>query len=279
MIGTPDEHFIGDDLKLKQVLINILGNSVKFTERPGSVLLSVEELEGRDGRCQIRFIISDTGIGMDKAFIAKLFDAFSQEDATTTNKYGGSGLGMAITKRMVDMMGGEILVESEKGAGSTFTVTIPMGQSLTEDAVTGKPEEQPEESASVAGLHVLIVEDQEMNAEVLIDLLEMEDMTSEWAENGRIAVDMFSKSEEGHFDAVLMDMRMPVMDGPSATREIRGLDRKDAKTVPIIALTANAFEEDIQQCIQAGMNAHLSKPVDIEILVQTLGRLIAGGKR
>ena len=279
VIGTPDERFIGDDLKLKQVLINILGNSVKFTERPGSVFFSVEELDRRDGRCRMRFTIGDTGIGMDKAFIDRLFDAFSQEDATSTNKYGGSGLGMAITRRMVDMMGGEILVESEKGVGSTFTVTIPLGLSLAEDAPEKEPEEAPAERASVVGLHVLIAEDQEMNAEILADLLEMEEMSSEWAENGQIAVDMFSQSEEKHFDAILMDMRMPVMDGLAATRAIRRLDRGDAKTIPIIALTANAFEEDVQQCLQAGMNEHLSKPVDIDALVLTLGRLVGRGKK
>ena len=278
VIGSPDERFRGDDLKLKQVLINILGNSVKFTECPGSVYLSVEELERRGERCAMRFTISDTGIGMEKAFIDKLFDAFSQEDATTTNKYGGSGLGMAITKRMVDMMGGDILVESKKGVGSTFTVTIPLGLSQMEAAPEKEPEEKPMERVSVAGLHLLIAEDQEMNAEVLSDLLEMEDMSSERAENGQIAVEMFARSKESHFDAILMDMRMPVMDGLAATREIRKLSRPDAKTIPIIALTANAFEEDVQQCLQAGMNEHLSKPVDIDALVLTLGRLMAGRK-
>ena len=276
LIGAPDEYFIGDDLKLKQVLINILGNSVKFTNRPGSVLFSVEELERSEGHCRIRFTITDTGIGMEKAFIEKLFDAFSQEDATATNKYGGSGLGMAITKRMVDMMGGEILVESEKGVGSTFTVTIPLTLSLTEDAPEQPPEEEaPVQRTPVAGLHVLIAEDQEMNAEVLVDLLEMEEMTSEWAKDGQVAVEMFSQSEENHFDAILMDMRMPVMDGLAATRAIRKLDRPDAKTIPIIALTANAFEEDVRQCLEAGMNEHLSKPIDIDVLVLTLGKLIA----
>ena len=278
VIGTPDEHFIGDDLKLKQVLINILGNAVKFTESPGSVSFSVEEPECRDERCQLRFTIRDTGIGMDKAFLDKLFDAFSQEDATTTNKYGGSGLGMAITKRIVDMMGGEILVESEKGVGSAFTVTVPLGLSLAEDAPEKEPEEKPAESASVARRHVLIADDQEINAEILANLLEMEGMTSEWAENGQIALEMFSQSEEHHFDAILMDLRMPVMDGLTATREIRKLNRSDAGTIPIIALTANAFEEDVQQCLQAGMNEHLSKPVDMEALLLTLRRLLPGRK-
>ena len=277
VIGTPDERFIGDDLKLKQVLINILGNSVKFTERPGSVFFSVEEVECREGSCRMRFTVTDTGIGMDKAFIDKLFDAFSQEDATAANKYGGSGLGMAITRRMVDMMGGEILVESEKGVGSTFTVTIPLKQSLAENAPEKEPDAETVGNASVVGMHVLIAEDQAMNAEVLSDLLKMEEITSEWAENGQRAVEVFSQSEANHFDAILMDMRMPVMDGLAATREIRKLDRPDAKTTPIIALTANAFEEDVQQCLAAGMNEHLSKPVDIDALVSTLGRLIGKG--
>ena len=276
VVGTPDERFVGDDLKLKQVLINILGNSVKFTERPGSVTFTVEEPERRDGRCLLRFTIADTGIGMDKAFLARLFDAFSQEDATTTNKYGGSGLGMAITKRLVDMMGGTILVESEKGVGSTFTVTVPLRFSEAEPpAETEAPPEEETPAASVAGLHVLIAEDQEMNAEVLTDLLDMEGVTSEWAQNGKLAAELFAGTEERRFDAVLMDMRMPVMDGLEATRAIRRLDRADAKTVPIIALTANAFEEDVRACLDAGMNAHLSKPVDIDALVRTLGRLIA----
>ena len=232
-------------------------------------------MERRDGRCRIRFIITDAGIGMEKAFIDKLFDAFSQEDAAAANKYGGSGLGVAITIRMVDMMEGEILVESEKGVGSTFTVTIPLKQALNEDKPEQEPDKETAKSVSVVGKHVLIAEDQEMNAEVLGDLLEMEEVTFEWAKNGQIAVEMFSQSELNHFDAILMDMRMPVMDGLAATREIRKLARPDAETIPIIVLTANAFEEDVQQCLSAGMNAHLAKPADIDALVLTLGRLIA----
>ncbi|MBR3315997.1 MAG: response regulator [Atopobiaceae bacterium] len=222
----------------------------------------------------LHFTIQDTGVGMDESFIPKLFDSFVQEDATTTNRYGGSGLGMAITKNMVDLMGGNIAVESKKGLCTTFNVTIPLQRAQeVEMTETTTPSES---SVSVAGLHVLIAEDMEMNAEVLADLLEIKEITSEWAENGKIAVEMLAQSEEHHFDAVLMDMRMPIMDGLTATREIRKLDRTDAKEMPIIALTANAFEEDVQACLQAGMNAHLSKPVDIDALEQTLGRLLAG---
>ena len=281
VIGTPGAYFAGDELKLKQVLINILGNSVKFTDPPGSVRFSVEQTQTGDGRCSLRFTVTDTGIGMDEAFIDKLFDAFSQEDATTTNKYGGSGLGMAISRRMIDMMGGDILVRSEKGVGSAFTVTVPLQQASMPDAPdkAGEEAEDTGACAPVAGLHVLVAEDQEMNAEILGDLLEMEEVSYEWAENGQIAVELFSQSGEKHFDAVLMDMRMPVMDGLDATRAIRRLERPDAKEVPIIALTANAFEEDVQRCLEAGMDAHLSKPVDIDALKLTLGRLIYGKGR
>ena len=213
---------------------------------------------------------------MDPAFLPKLFDPFAQEDATTTNRYGGSGLGMAITRNIVDLMGGEIAVESEKGFGTTFTVRIPLLRAQYVEPASpddDAPEAAP--PASLAGLHVLIVEDMALNAEVLTDLLEMEDVTCEWAENGQKAVELFEKCEPGHFDAILMDMRMPVMDGPTATIAIRKLPRADAVTVPIIALTANAFEEDVKQCLQAGMDAHLSKPVDIAKLTELLGRMRA----
>ena len=269
-----DEYFIGDDLRLKQVLINILGNAVKFTDAPGTVTFTVAQADRAGDSRTLRFTIADTGVGMDAAFIPKLFEPFSQEDATTTNRYGGSGLGMAITKNMVDLMGGTIEVESEKGKGTTFTVCVPLQRALNVESAPDMPN-QTEPEVSISGLHVLIAEDMALNAEVLSDLLEMEDVTSEWAENGQRAVEIFGQSEPGHFDAILMDMRMPVMDGLAATREIRRLKRPDAIRVPIIALTANAFEEDVKACLQAGMDAHLSKPVDIEALKRLLGRMLA----
>ena len=273
MIGITDEFFVGDALRLRQIIINILGNAVKFTDPPGTVTFTVEQTELTDDSRMLHFTMKDTGVGMDEAFLPKLFEPFSQEDATTTNRYGGSGLGMALTKNMVDLMGGTIAVTSKKGVGTTFTVDIPLP--LAEHVEAADDPNHAEEIASVAGLHVLIAEDQEMNAEILSELLDMEEVTSEWAENGQLAVELFACSEAGHFDAVLMDMRMPVMDGLTATREIRKLDRPDAKTIPIIALTANAFEEDVKQCLQAGMDAHLSKPVDIDKLKSLLGRMLA----
>ena len=266
-----DETFTGDDLRLRQVIINILGNAVKFTDAPGTVTFTVEQRDDTDERALIRFTMQDTGIGMDPAFLPKLFAPFEQEDATNTNRYGGSGLGMAITKNMVDLMGGQIEVESEKGVGTTFTVQIPLRKA---QHVQAQPEAKVPE-LSLSGLHILIAEDIELNAEILTDLLEMEDISSEWANNGRRAVEMFEASDPGHFSAILMDMRMPVMDGLSATRAIRRLDRPDARTIPIIALTANAFEEDVRQCLQAGMNAHLSKPVEMTQLKIALGKVFA----
>ena len=271
-----DECYVGDDLKLRQVIINILGNAVKFTDAPGVVTFTVEQTEVSGERAVLRFKMEDTGIGMDREFIPRLFEAFSQENAGTTNRYGGSGLGMAITKTYVEMMNGEIRVDSEKGLGTTFTVSVPLGRTAAPERPENAPEapETPAEGAGLEGRHVLIAEDQEMNAEILIDLLEIEGISSEWAENGQLAVELFAQSPAGHFDAVLMDMRMPVMDGLTAAREIRKLDRPDAASVPIIALTANAFEEDVKQCLQAGMNAHLAKPVDMELLQTTLAGLL-----
>ena len=267
-----DEYFTGDALRLRQVIINILGNSVKFTDAPGTVTFTVEQSDYNEESRMLHFTMQDTGIGMDESFIPKLFEAFSQEDATTTNRYGGSGLGMALTKNMVDLMGGNIEVESEKGRGTTFRVNIPLLRAHHVEVQDHQDESVP--GVSLAGIHVLIAEDMEINAEVLGDLLEMEEITSEWAENGRRAVELFGQSETGHFDAILMDMRMPVMDGLGATMEIRKMDRPDAAAIPIIALTANAFEDDVKQCLSAGMNAHLSKPVDIDQLKETLGRLL-----
>ena len=182
---------------------------------------------------------------------------------------------MAITRSIVEMMDGEIGVKSEKGLGTTFTVSVRLGRVQSVQAAEVPAEEAPVEDISLEGRHILIAEDQAMNAEILTDLLELEDMSSEWAENGRLALELFAGSEERHFDAILMDMHMPVLDGLGATEAIRKLDRPDARTIPIIALTANAFEEDVKQCLQAGMDAHLSKPVDIEKLKDTLRRLLA----
>ena len=407
VLSRVDDYYIGDDMKLKEVLINILSNAIKFTDPGGSVTLSVERTAQFEDQSTLRFRIRDTGIGMDKEFIPRIFDAFSQEDSTRKNKYGSTGLGMAITKRIVEMMNGTIAVESEKGVGTEFTVVIPLRNSLrtgtaaegtvdlaalrvliaddeeivaehgrlvldeagiraevchsgiealnmlelqslkqepynlvlmdwrmpemdglettrqirqrfgSEDLVIimcaytwdqirdealaagidgflAKPifasnvvEEfehivrrshaamfKEKQQAPLEGRRILLAEDMEVNAEIMMDILSLRDAEADHAENGKRAVDMFAASAPGTYSAILMDVRMPIMDGLEAAAAIRALDHPDAKKIPIIALTANAFDEDVQRSLQAGMNAHLTKPVDADHLFQTLGELI-----
>jgi len=406
--GHVDDFYIGDNMKLRQVLINILGNAVKFTPTGGNVNLDIERTAQFDGKSTLRFLIRDTGIGMSKEFLPYIFDTFAQEDLSASNKYGSSGLGLAITKNIVEMMNGNISVESEKGKGSAFTVTVTLLDSARKDsgnnALEIKPHEMSvlivdddpvacehaklvleksgiasetvssgreaiemvklrharqnpynlilvdwqmpemdgiettreirkivgnesaiiiltaykwddildeavqagvdsfiakplfasnlleefqdavrrkstvtkhaEHKAELSGRKVLVAEDVQINAEILKMILQMRGIDCDVAENGKIAVDTFSSKPEGTYNAILMDMRMPEMDGLEATRAIRAMKRDDAKKIPIIALTANAFDEDVQRSLQAGLNAHLSKPVKPEQLYQTLEELI-----
>ena len=407
ILSSVDDYYIGDDMKLKEVLINILSNAIKFTDPGGSVTLSVERTAQYEDQSTLCFRVRDTGIGMDQEYIPRIFEAFSQEDSSRKNKYGSTGLGMAITKSIVEMMNGAIAVESEKGVGTEFTVVIPLRASLrsggaAEDAVDpgslrvlivddeeivaehgrlvldeagiradvchsgaealhmlelqslkqapynlvlmdwrmpgldglettrqlrrlpggedlvvimtaytwdtireealaagidgflSKPifassvvEElehilrrshmdmfREKQRAPLEGRRILLAEDMEVNAEIMIDILSLRDAEADHAENGKRAVEMFSESAPGAYSAILMDVRMPVMDGLEAAAAIRALPRPDAKTIPIIALTANAFDEDVQRSLQAGMNAHLTKPVDADHLFQTLEELI-----
>ena len=273
VVGELESACIGDSLRLRQVLLSILSNAAKYTPEGGSVRFVAEQLPREGDRCVLRFTVSDTGVGIDEAFMPKLFDSFAQEDANAINRSAGSGIGLALAKRLVDMMDGDIAVASRKGEGSTFTVTLRLGALDTAGEAEAAGESR--EARSLAGKHMLIVEDVDLNADLLADLLELEDVTSERAENGRVAVDAFSQAPPGHFDAILMDLRMPVMDGLEAARAIRALPRDDAKAVPIVALTANAFKEDVRQSLDAGMNAHLSKPVDTDRLYDTLRALVA----
>ena len=400
------DYYIGDDMKLRQMMINILGNAVKFTPEGGTVSCAIETIAQFDGKSTLRFTFRDTGIGMSREYLPKLFEAFSQEDSSSTNKYGSTGLGMPITKSIVEMMNGNIEVESEKGKGTTFTVTVTLLDSdrtavageedmvhpddmcvlvidddpvacehaqivlgqvgiRCEKALSGlagiemirvrharrepynlilvdwrmpdldgvettrqirkivghetpiiiltsyswediaeeakeagvdtfaakplfagmvmdefreafkkKHAQLERKTADLKGRRVLLAEDVAVNAEIMMMVLSMREIEVEHAENGRIATEMFAAHEPGYYDAVLMDMRMPEMDGLEATRTIRGMDREDAKTIPIIALTANAFDEDVQRSMQAGLNAHLSKPVEPEALFKTLESLI-----
>ena len=404
--GKIDEYYIGDDMKLRQVMINILGNAVKFTPEGGTVSFIIEDVARMDDKATLRFIIRDTGIGMSKEYLPKLFEAFSQEDSSSTNKYGSTGLGMPITKNIVELMNGHIEVESEKNVGTTFTVTITLGQSnrpvvgaedielrphemsvlvidddriacehtqvvlgqlgiRCEMAMSGREAldmvrtrharredynlilvdwKMPEmdgiettrqirsivghntpiiiltsyswddiegeareagvdtfaakplfadavmdefraafrkknaqlvhKTADLSGKRILLAEDMAVNAKIMMMVLSMREMEVEHAENGRIAVEMFASHEPGYYDAILMDMRMPEMDGLDATKAIRSMDRADAREIPIIALTANAFDEDVQRSMQAGLNAHLTKPIEPETLFETLETLI-----
>ena len=404
--GNVADYYIGDDMKLRQVMINILGNAVKFTPEGGSVFFRVEETARLKDKSTLRFTVRDTGIGMSPEYLPKLFDAFSQEDSSATTRYGSTGLGMPITKNIVELMNGHIEVESEKGKGTTFTVTVTLSNAnhSAEPAEAGMPQphemcvlvidddpiacehaqiilgqvgvacesapsgeeglemvklrharrepydlilvdwkmpgmdgvettrciraavgdETPiiiltsyswediadeargagvdtfvakplfvgsvmdefraafrrkntrliRETADLKGRRVLLAEDMPINAEIIMMVLSMREMEAEHAENGQVAVKLFAEHEPGYYDAILMDMRMPVMDGLEATRTIRTMNRADAKTVPIIALTANAFDEDVQRSMQAGLNAHLSKPVEPEALFETLENLI-----
>ncbi|MBR3202283.1 MAG: response regulator, partial [Solobacterium sp.] len=406
VIGGISDFYIGDNLKLKQVLINILANAVKFTEAPGSVTLTVEPAATYEDKTTIRFSVKDTGIGMEKSFLPKIFDSFTQEDSSKSNQYGSTGLGMAITKNIVELMNGTIEVESEKGVGSEFTVIVTLTNSNRQGATTTfinardmrvlivDDEEIAAEHARIvldeAGIlsevcysgaeamnmlevahtkhmpynlvlldwkmpemdgievarqirqkydkettviiltsfnwdeimdealhagvdsflakpvfasnvideferiarknnmslmrekrradlkdrHILMAEDIVINAEIVKEILAIREAKIDHAENGKDAVDMFEKSPIGYYNAILMDIRMPELDGLQATALIRSLDRPDARTIPIIAMTANAFDEDVQRSLQAGMNAHLSKPVEPEHLYLTLEELI-----
>ena len=410
IIGNVDEYYVGDNMKLRQVLINILGNAVKFTPEGGKVSMDVERVAHYDGLTTLRFVISDTGIGMSEEFLPHIFDAFAQEDSSTTNRYGSSGLGLAITKSIVEMMNGDISVESEKGKGSTFTVHVTLADSerpadaggdaeedvrpsdlcvlivdddpvaaehaklvlekagiASETAASGQEavdmvqlrhaRQQPfnlilvdwkmpemdgvectrriraitghesaiiiltayrwddvleealeagvdsfipkplfagtvleefksalarknvavkreERRADLRGRRILLAEDVQVNAEIMMMVLEMREMEVDHAENGRIAVEKFASEPDWYYDAILMDIRMPEMDGLEATRTIRALSTEYATRIPIIALTANAFDEDVQRSLQAGLNAHLSKPVQPDVLYETLETLI-----
>ena len=261
----------GDPGKLRQSLLKVLDNAVKFTDQPGTVRLEVRAVSEDSNIKTLKFVISDTGVGIAPEFLPRVFDIFTQEDSTFTKKYGGSGLSLAVTKETVELMGGTITAASEPGKGSTFTITLPL-----EDVEHEMEEaEAKAEKVELSGRRILVVEDIQENAEIVMDLLELEDVTSEHAENGKVAVDMFSASPEGYYDAVLMDLRMPVMDGLEATRQIRALDHPDARKIPIIALTANAFDSDVKATMDAGMDAHLAKPADSDLLYYTIKQQIA----
>ena len=266
-------YVLTDAVRVREVLVNILGNAVKFTNDGGTVTYAVSYHPGKDERyIHVRYQIADTGIGMAEEFVAHIFDEFSQEDHGARTQYKGTGLGMAITKQYVDLMGGTISVESKKGVGSTFTVELPM--EITE-ACEVKKTDHAVGKADLTGLKVLLAEDNDLNAEIAIVQLEELGMKITRAADGEEAVRLFSENLQGTFDLILMDVMMPKMNGYEATKAIRSMrNRPDAVTIPIIAMTANAFAEDVQASLDAGMNGHLSKPIVMEEVVKTIARNI-----
>ncbi|MCR5692268.1 MAG: response regulator [Eubacterium sp.] len=268
-----------DSVRLNQVLLNLLSNALKFTPEEGKISLEIYQEESKKGSGfhRLHLEVADNGMGMTEEFVQKIFTAFEREDSQRVRKTQGTGLGMAITKYIVDAMGGEISVESQPGEGSHFHVILDLedGQE-THKAPEVSQVADLEEQADLAGKRVLLAEDYEINAEIVTAILEDEGLVVDHAENGLLARDLFAKSKEHEYDFVLMDLRMPEMNGFEATREIRQMKREDAAKVPIIAMTADAFEEDVKKCLEAGMNAHLSKPIDIDLLFATLRKYKRG---
>ena len=267
-------HLIGSPLHLKQILQNIDGNAIKYNREGGSVSFSAAEIACANGVATYQFVCSDTGRGMSKEFLSHAFEPFAQEDASARTAYMGTGLGLPIAKQLAEMMGGTIQVESEKNVGTTFTTTIPFEINTScEETVF----ENSDSGADVSGKKVLLVEDNELNMEIAKFLLENAGMEVTAAFNGKEAVDIFARSEEGYFDLILMDIMMPVMDGLAATRTIRAMNRNDSKRIPIFAMTANAFINDIEESKKAGMNEHLAKPLDETKMMRVIKQYI--GKR
>lgn len=274
------ENVYCDSVRLNQVLINLLGNAVKFTPEKGSVRMTVyqEALPEDTSRVRTHFLVSDTGIGMSKEYQKVIFESFSREDNTRVRKTEGSGLGMAITKCIVDAMGGIISVRSEQGQGSEFHVVLDLKKSAApghevSEAVGGAIDAERAGDVVLKGKRILLAEDNELNWEVARELLSILELELDWAENGEICVQKFDKSPVGYYNAIIMDVRMPVMDGYEATAAIRGMERADAD-IPIIAMTADAFSEDIQRCLTCGMNDHLAKPIDIQIVTYKLKKYL-----
>lgn len=257
--NIPYPYVYGSSLHLRQIFLNIYGNCIKYNRPGGKITTVMEAADVHDGICTYRWTISDTGIGMSPEFLSHIFDPFSQEKTDARSVYQGIGLGMAITKGLIEQMNGSIEVTSQVGVGSVFVITIPF-----EIAREQKKDKEIAEKYDIRGLHLLAAEDNELNAEIIEMLLTDDGAKVTVAKNGRQAVEHFESNPPGTFDAILMDVMMPVMDGIAATKAIRAMDRADAKTIPIIAMTANAFEEDAKRCFAAGMTAHLAKPFQIE---------------
>ena len=271
----PVAYVYGSPLQLRQVFLNIYGNCIKYNKVGGKITTKQECVTRSDTAVTYRWTISDTGIGMSKEFLARVFEPFAQEKNDARSIYQGTGLGMTIVKNLVEKMNGTITVTSQEGVGSTFVITLPF--EIAPEAAF-EPKETAAEKADIHGMKLLLAEDNELNAEIAQTLLEDAGANVTLVGDGQQAMDSFRNSPAGTYDAILMDIMMPVMDGLTATKAIRALDRPDAKTIPIIAMTANAFSEDMQKSYDVGMNFHLSKPIDMAELEKILQKFHAAEK-
>ena len=270
-------NLIGSPVHVKRILMNILSNAVKYNKENGYVYISCREIPSKQTAMPtLEFVCRDTGIGMTEAFQKRIFEPFAQEHAGSRTKFAGTGLGMPITKKLVEKMGGTISFESKEGTGTTFVIRIPF---QIDADMKDRNETKEKTETSIQGLHVLLTEDNELNMEIAEFVLQNEGAVVTKAWNGQKAVDIFRKSRPGEFDAILMDIMMPVMNGYEAAKMIRSLDREDAKVIPIIAMTANAFTEDKMRAKEAGMDEHIAKPVDGKLLVKVINELVKRNQR
>ena len=267
----------GDQVHLMQIFSNLLSNAIKYTQEGGEIQFLVEECETKSSvYAKYRFLVSDNGMGMSADFKETIFDPFTRAESSVTNKIQGTGLGMAITRNLVEAMGGTIDVESEPGQGSCFEVLIDL--KIAENRTVALAAQEGERDGNILqGMRFLCAEDNELNAEILTELLKIEGAECTICENGEEILKVFEQSAPGDYDMILMDIQMPVLNGYEATKAIRRSSHKLAKTIPIIAMTANAFSEDIQHSLAAGMNAHVSKPVEMKVLEKTIRSIKSGG--
>lgn len=270
--GVTVDWLLGDELRLSQIMINFLSNAVKFTEQ-GEIIVTIRQMMLREGNVDLLLRVHDTGQGMDPNFVYRIFRPFEQESIETGKKYGGTGLGMAITDQLVHLMGGQILVESLPGKGSDFTVylTLPQAEADEQASVTGRAEDQNQYEDAFQDCRILMAEDNDINAMIAVELLEGMGAKVDVAQNGQLALEAFQAKPEHYYDFILMDVQMPVLDGRAATRALRALDRSDATEIPIFALSADAFIEDERLSMESGMNGHYSKPIDFIALRRNVG--------
>ena len=271
VLDVRHHYVVCDQTKLQEIMLNIISNAIKYTPEGHSIYVEVHEAVS-ENPSKIRYIFSceDTGIGMSEEYLPHIYEEFSREHSTTENKVPGTGLGLPIIKSMIELMGGSIQVESRQGIGTKFTIDLSFDIALKEEVYGSEDTIESSAIHTIKGKRILLVEDNELNAEIAKTVLEDVGALITRAENGQQALELFKEKPAGTFDVILMDLMMPVMDGYTATRKIRELERSDAKTVPIIAMTANAFQEDAEKCIDVGMNAHLAKPLDIEKMKKTI---------